>query len=141
MNTIILHGRIGKDPEVTEKNGTNGPYKSATFSFAVDRIYGDKTDWFRCEATGHNAEIIEKYGYKGKPLIITGSEESYKTDRDEFVHWKVRVNLIEFEKGEKNSASTCGNAPSTASTTNNNASTGASTTADTFEDIDEDVPF
>ena len=141
MNTIILHGRIGKDPEVTEKNGNNGPFKKASFSFAVDRIFGDQTDWFRCEATGRIAETIEKYGHTGKPLIVTGSMESYKTDRDEFVHWKVRIQSIEFEKGEKKGASTGGNAPSTASTANNNASTEASTTADTFEDIDEDVPF
>ena len=133
MNTIILHGRIGRDPEITEKNGTNGTYKSATFTFAVDRFYGDKTDWFRCEVTGRTAEMLEKYGYKGKPLIITGSMESYKTDRDEFVHWKVNVHTIEFEKGEKQGASTNGNEASTTST--------EASTKDTFEDIDEDVPF
>ena len=137
MNKIILHGRIGKEPEIDEKTGQNGTFKVAVFSFAVDRYYGDKTDWFRCEAVGKIAEAIEKFGHKGKPLIIDGSMESYKTDRDEFVHWKVRVHTIEFEKGERN-ASTNGNNPSTnASTEGENASTNG----DSLDDIDDDVPF
>lgn len=149
MNTIILHGRIGKDPEVKEKNGANGPYKSVEFSFAVDRKYGDQTDWFRCEATNGNgtgnklADILETYAHKGKPLIITGRMESYKTERDNATHWKVKIEAFDFykEKKKNDDASTGGYAPSTASTSSNNTSTTASTTADTFEDIDEDVPF
>ena len=133
MNRIILHGRIGKEPEIDEKTGQNGTFKVAVFSFAVDRYYGDKTDWFRCEAIGKTAEAIEKYGHKGKPLIIDGSMESYKTDRDEFVYWKVRVHTIEFEKGERNASTNGANLSTEAST--------ESTNGDSFENIDNDVPF
>ena len=133
MNEIKLHGRIGKEPEIDEKQGQNGPFKVATFSFAVDRYYGDKVDWFRCEAIGKLAETIQNYGYKGKPLYIQGSMESYKTDRDEFVHWKVKVQRIEFELGDKKEASTNGNPTSTAST--------ETSMKDSFEQIDTDVPF
>lgn len=123
MNEINIHGRIGKDPEVEEKNGKNGLFKIARFNVAVDRDYGDETDWFSCEVIGKSAEVIERYFGKGKPIIIRGRMESYKTDRDNSKHWKVIVERFWFEKGGK--ASTNDSDPRN----------------ENFEDLNEDVPF
>ena len=122
MNSITLYGRLGRDPEVSEKQGQNGPFKVATFNIAVNRDFGDETDWFRCEVIGKTAEIIDKYFTKGKPILLRGRMESYKTDRDEMTHWKVKVERFWFVDSNKSEH----NDPDP---------------KDSFEDIDEDVPF
>lgn len=125
MNSIHLEGRLGMDPEVEEKEGKNGTFKIAKFSLAVDRDFGDQTDWFRCEVVGKRAEVIEKYFRKGKPIIVEGRMESYKTDRDNLIHWKVPVEKFWFEKGEGGE----------------HKSTNEPNPSDSFESIDIDVPF
>ena len=124
MNSITLHGRLGRDPEVDEKNGPNGSFKVASFSIAVNRDYGDETDWFRCEVIGKGAEIIEKFFRKGKPILLRGQMESYKTDRDNLTHWKVKVDHFWFCDDKSSGTAPDGPDPK-----------------DSFEDIDEDVPF
>ena len=122
INNITIRGRLGRDPEVSEKDGKNGPFKIAKFSVAVDRAFGDETDWFNCEVIGKRADVIGKYFMKGQFITLVGNLESYKT-KDEHTSWKVKVSdfdLPEF-KGDGEHKKT---APK-----------------DSFEDIDEDVPF
>ena len=122
INNINIRGRLGRDPEVTEKDGKNGPFKIARFSVAVDRAFGDETDWFNCEVIGKRADVIGKFFMKGQFISLVGSMESYKT-KDDRIGWRVKVSdfdLPEFgDKGE----------------------TKKSAPKDSFEDIDEDVPF
>ena len=126
MNHIMLHGRLGRDPEVVKKDGKNGTFKVATFSLAVDRDFGDETDWFRCEVVGKSADTVDLYLKKGKPVIVSGQMESYKT-KDDRTGWKVKVKQFWFEKGEgRNTEHAPKNQPDP---------------GDSFEDIDEDVPF
>lgn len=125
MNLIILHGRIGRDPEVVEKESQNGTFKVARFTLAVDRDFGDETDWFPCDVVGKSAEVVEKYFHKGKPILLYGSMESYKTDRDNMKHWKVKVSRLSFEKGESKQ----------------NSEHDDANPRDNFESIDIDVPF
>ena len=121
INSITLRGRLGRDPEVSEKDGKNGPFKVAKFSIAVDRAFGDETDWFPCEVIGKRADVIGKYFSKGQFIALTGSMESYKT-KDDRTGWRVKVSDFDLpEFGEKKQS---GPNPK-----------------DSFEDIDEDVPF
>ncbi len=129
MNYICLHGRLGRDPEITEKQGKNGPYKQTTFSLAVDRDFGDETDWFYCVITGSRAEVVEKYFHKGSQIIVKGRMESYKSKRDpEHTSWLIRMEDFDFCESKNGGATNKQPTPSTAP-------------ADSFEDIDEDVPF
>ena len=126
INTITIKGRLGRDPEVTEKQGKNGTFAVAKFSVAVDRAFGDEVDWFNCEVLGNRANVIDKYFKKGTVITLTGNIFSYKT-KDGHKGWKVRVldfDLPEFGEhdGDRNEHK-------------------ASDQKDTFEDIDEDVPF
>lgn len=126
INTITIKGRLGRDPEVTEKQGKNGTFAVAKFSVAVDRAFGDEVDWFNCEVLGNRANVIEKYFSKGTVITLTGNLFSYKT-KDGHKGWKIRVldfDLPEFGEhdGDRSEHRT-------------------SDQTDTFEDIDEDVPF
>ena len=126
-NAISLQGRLGRDPVLTEKQGQNGPFKSTSFSLAVDRDFGDETDWFNCELIGKQAEVFEKFIHKGDMVLIDGQMLSYKPKRNpEQKSWFVKVNKFWFvdnrNKGEQET-STKEPAP------------------DGFENIDEDVPF
>lgn len=126
INTITIKGRLGRDPEVAEKQGKNGTFAVAKFSVAVDRAFGDEVDWFNCEVLGNRANVIDKYFSKGTVITLTGNMFSYKT-KDEQKRWKIKVldfDLPEFGEhdGDRNEHK-------------------ASDQKDTFEDIDEDVPF
>lgn len=119
-NSIKLCGRLGRDPELTEKQGKNGPFKAVTFSIAVDRAFGDDTDWFKCEMLGKRAEVIEKYFHKGDMIRISGSMESYKHEDRTF--WTVKMSDFGFCGGK-------------------NSEHDEPNPKDSFEDINEDVPF
>lgn len=126
INIITIKGRLGRDPEVTEKQGKNGTFAVAKFSVAVDRAFGDEVDWFNCEVLGNRANVIDKYFKKGTVITVTGNMFSYKT-KDGHKGYKIKVldfDLPEF--GEHDG---------------DRSEHGTSDQNDTFEDIDEDVPF
>ena len=95
-NEIIIHGYLGRDPEMTEHQGPNGPFKKTTFSVGVSR-YGDETDWFRCEIYGDRAEVVEKWFRKGSQILVTGRMESYKPKNDpNGKAWVLKVKDFDF---------------------------------------------
>ena len=75
MNTVVLLGRLSRDPEMRYAQGDQGT-AIASFSLAVDRRYkkeGQPTaDFINCKAFGKTAEIIGKYCTKGKQIALTG---------------------------------------------------------------------
>ena len=125
-NMIMIHGRLGGKPDLQERQGNNGPYKTASFSVAVNRQDGE-ADWFRCSASGRKAEVIEKYLDKGSEVLVTGSMRSYTPKND--TNRKAWVlDVVDF--------SFCGNK-------GGGSGTGAKP-ADpdvAFEPTDEDIPF
>lgn len=97
LNEITLHGYLGRDPELTEQQGQNGPYKRAAFSLGVSRDYGDATDWFYCVLYGKRAEVVDKYFRKGSQILVTGRMESYHPKDDEKkTNWLVKVSGFDF---------------------------------------------
>lgn len=101
LNEITLHGYLGKDPEIREGEGQNGPYVIVAFSLAVSRDYGDETDWFYCSMSGDpekrqgkRAKVIHKYFHKGSEIIVTGRMESYRSEHT--TYWNVRVSDFNF---------------------------------------------
>ena len=85
MNSVILIGRLTKDPDVkTSNSGT----KYARYTLAVDRRNakndGDQTaDFISCVCFGKGAEFAEKYLFRGTKILVEGRLQtgSY-TDRD-----------------------------------------------------------
>lgn len=68
MNSVILIGRLTRDPEIRT---TNSDLQVAKFSLAIDRI-GEGTDYIRCVGFGKTAEFAEKYLHKGMKIAVSG---------------------------------------------------------------------
>ena len=146
MNSVVLIGRLTRDPELRY---TTSQMAVATFSLAIDRpVRAGKereTDFPRITVFGKQAENCEKYLAKGRMAAVQGRLQTgsytnkdgvkvYTTDvvadRVEFLEWGDRPQ---------------GNAPRPPQTQASEP-TGASggfddEMPDSFQAIDEDVPF
>ena len=108
MNSVVLIGRLTRDPEVRY---TDSQLAIARFAIAVDRMRGKNTqepsaDFINIIVFGKQAENVERYVTKGRLIgvqgrIQTGSytnkegNKVYTTDvvadRVEFLEWGDRV--------------------------------------------------
>lgn len=79
MNKVILMGRIVRDPDVRYSKGDK-PIAIARYTLAINRNRknaGDQeVDYINCVCLGKNAEVAEKYFYKGIRLVISGKIQS-----------------------------------------------------------------
>ena len=73
MNSVVLMGRLTKEPEVRT---TQSGLTVAKYTLAVDRRFkkdGEPTaDFIRCVAFGKGAEFAEKWLSKGIKIAISG---------------------------------------------------------------------
>lgn len=143
MNSVVLIGRLTRDPEIRYTAGTQ--MAVATFTVAIDRPVRagaeKQTDFPRVTVFGKQAENCERFLAKGRLVgvqgrIQTGSYTNkdgatvYTTDvvadRVEFLEWGDRN-----ERGERPQQNYRPSAP------------GASvdTAPEGFSAIDEDIPF
>lgn len=97
MNTVILIGRLTKDPEVRY---TESQLAIARFSIAVDREGKDKgADFPSIIVFGKQAENCERYLSKGRKVAIQGSIQtgSYTNkDGNTIYTTEVVANRVEF---------------------------------------------
>lgn len=139
MRDHLIIGVIGRDPEINQRNGQNGPYDEVSFSLAVARSFGDKTDWYNCRLAGKRAQVIKDYFHKGNSIYVFGHEESYKKDGDKTVHWIFKVSDFSFPTITKKDVDDY-NARMRSRGEHTTPST-EQETPDDFEQIDVDVPF
>lgn len=139
LNRIELQGYLGRDPELTEKQGQNGPYKSVALSIGVGRDFGDGADWFYCVMNGKRAEVIEKYFSKGSEILVSGRMESYKPKNDPSrTAWLVKMDDFHFTRNGNSS----GSSKKSGSTGSSAAAPQDENIPDGFEQFEEeDVPF
>ena len=71
MNKHIIKGRLTRDPELTPRKNSDGKDR-VNFTVAVDRRFGDETDFFDCVLFGGGAAVIEKYFSKGSEIVVMG---------------------------------------------------------------------
>ena len=88
INSVTLLGRVGKDVEVRDVNGT----KCASFTLATSEKYKDRngevkelTEWHNIVAWRATADICEKFVRKGDQVCVQGriKYRSWETDRGE----------------------------------------------------------
>ncbi|WP_425755109.1 single-stranded DNA-binding protein [Ihubacter sp. rT4E-8] len=164
MNSVVLIGRLTRDPEVRYTAGTQ--MAVATFTVAIDRPVragGEKqTDFPRVTVFGKQAENCEKYLAKGRLVGVqgrlqTGSYQNkdgvtvYTTDvvadRVEFLEWGDRQqNASSNYGGQQGGYSQQNYAPQQnyggQSSYSEPQSCGMpEEMPDSFQAIDEDVPF
>ena len=151
MNTVILMGRLTRDPDVRYSAGENST-AVARYTLAVDRRFhrdGDATaDFIGCVAFGRQAEFAEKYLRQGTKIAITGRIQtgSY-TNREGQKVYTTDVVVEEQEFAESKNAG--GNNGGYSAPQHNNPAPSANTSdlgsADGFmnipDGIDEELPF
>lgn len=125
MNSVQLLGRLTKDPK--QGNGVAG------FTLAVDRPTQEKaTDYPQIKVFGKQAETVMKYLHKGSQVVIEGSIETGKYDRNgETIYYTdVVAHRVQFV-GSSNKHAEADEKPSS----------NVQEQINEFEEIDEDVPF
>lgn len=102
-NMIVISGYLAKDPDVRT---TQSGVLVASLRVAVRRKFAkdDTSDFFNVEAWRGNAEFVEKYFHKGKPIEIEGHLETRPwTDKNDSKHEGVRIvaERVSFCLGDK----------------------------------------
>lgn len=150
MNSVILIGRLTRDPEVRYTAGTQ--MAIATFDLAVDRPQRQgqekQTDFPRITVFGKQAEACEKYLRKGRLVCVEGRLQtgSYKNKNGDTVYTTdVVANRVEFLESNKGAAPSGGRSSVRTAVRENKEPTAKKPIADPreddFEAIQEDIPF
>lgn len=101
MNTVILIGRLTKDPQVA----TRGETKVARYTLAVDRRTKEKeADFISCVCFGRSADFAEMYLHQGTKIVVEGRIQtgSYTNkDGQKIYTTDVVVNSHEFAESKQ----------------------------------------
>ena len=105
FNNFTCAGRLTRDPEIREVNGTN----VVTWTVATNRSFtkksgekAEKTLFMDCELWGPAAQIIADRGCKGATILVRGPlEQDNYTSKDgtKRTRFKVRVEFFQFGAG------------------------------------------
>jgi single-strand DNA-binding protein len=147
MNSVVLIGRLTRDPEVRYTAATQ--MAVATFTVAIDRPVragGEKqTDFPRVTVFGKQAENCEKYLAKGRLVGIQGRLQtgSYQNKDGATVYTTdVVADRVEFlEWGDRPAGNSGFGAPRQNSFAAPAGNSMVEEMPDSFQAIDEDVPF
>lgn len=141
MNSVILSGRLTRDPEVRHSQNGNEEKVVARYTLAVDRIYSkeNQADFINCVEFGKLAEFAEKYFYKGIKLIVRGRIQtgSY-TNRDGVKVYTTDIIVESHEFAEsKRTSEQNSNAP----ISNDVPAVGSDGFMNIPDGLDEELPF
>ena len=147
MNSVVLIGRLARDPELSYTPNTQTAV--SRFTIAVNRPKRDGedqgADFIRITVWGRQAETCDRYLEKGRQVAVHGRIQtgSYKDRNGETIYTTdVVADRVEFlgSAGGENSASN-GRNPQNGRTTQaqNNASQNGNFGG--FSAMDEDVPW
>jgi single-strand DNA-binding protein len=147
MNSVVLIGRLTRDPEVRYTAATQ--MAVATFTLAIDRPVragGEKqTDFPRVTVFGKQAENCEKYLAKGRLVGVQGRLQtgSYQNKDGATVYTTdVVADRVEFlEWGDRPAGNGGFSAPRQNSFAAPAGNSMPEEMPDSFQAIDEDVPF
>lgn len=102
LNHIVAMGRLTRDPELRY---TQSGKPVASFSIAVDRDYQkDATDFISCVAWGKTGEFVQKYFFKGKMIVVSGSLQSRNwegRDGNKRTSWEINAQNVYFGDSNK----------------------------------------
>lgn len=125
MNNHTIHGRLVRDPELTPRPNSDSSDR-VNFTIAVDRRFGDESDFFDCVAFGKRAEVIHKYFKKGQEIIVWGEGQIHAYEGKDGVK---RRSYSIFTEG----FDFCGS--------KNDSSKGSNDSNDAWKKQEEDIPF
>ena len=121
VNKVILVGNLGRDAEI---RNTNGGTQVASLRLATtDRQksssgeWTDHTEWHSVVCFGKLAELMDRFGKKGKQLYVEGRIQTREyTDKEGQKRWSTEViaNEIRLLGGARDDAQGQSTAPSRA---------------------------
>ena len=130
MNKWLGSGRLTRDPNVRVMGDGS---KIATFSIAVDRRFGRRTesgtweretDFFDVLARGGVADYVDGQIHKGSKVIVEGSVENNNfTSREGTKNYSVRIVARSVERMEEQTAPQAENGASQSPPVNNSPAT------------------
>ena len=149
MNSVILIGRLTRDPELRYIPSTGNAL--TTFSIAVERASTGKdgqkqTDFFNIVVWGKSAEYCANYLAKGRLAAVKGSiqNRTYDTKEGEkrYITEIVAENVQILEWGDKSERTSNSSFRSASSNQNDNVFESQGLDSDGFRALDDaDVPF
>jgi single-strand DNA-binding protein len=96
VNKVILIGNLGKDAEL--RNTTSGMQIASLRLATTDRRkdsagqWTDHTEWHSVVAFDKLADLMERFGKKGKPLYVEGRIQTREyTDKDGQKRWSTEI--------------------------------------------------
>lgn len=138
MNTVILMGRLTRDPEIRYGGANNTAV--ARYSIAVDRRFKQdgqpEADFFNVVSFGKAGEFVEKYLHKGTKIVIEGElhNNNYENKDGQMVYgMNIVTRNIEFAESKSSQGTQDNPQPMP-----NNAGDGFMNIPD---GIDEELPF
>ena len=105
MNQVVLMGRLTKDPAVSDHKTTSGN-TICRFSLAVKKTGksgDDDTMFVNCVAFGKPADLIAGSVHKGHRLLVSGTLDMYKWERDGKSEQAVEIIVNTFDFIERRS--------------------------------------
>ena len=124
VNKVTLIGNLGKDAEIRNGGGTtiaNLRLATTDRRKAQDGTWQDHTEWHSVVAFGKTAEVMERWGKKGKMLYVEGRLQTREyNDKDGNKRWSTEVVANEIRmlggkgEGEGQSSGTGGQSRDTA---------------------------
>lgn len=99
MNQIVIKGRLVRNPELKEVQVKDGAKSVCNFDVAVNRRFGEETDFFRCQAWAKTAEFVNKFFQKGQEVLLYGGMQSKKykdKDGNDRIGWQINCEQVEF---------------------------------------------
>lgn len=96
VNKCILVGNLGRDAEIRNTAGgtviANLRLATTDRRKAQDGTWQDHTEWHSVVTFGKTAEVMEKWGKKGKMLYVEGRIQTREyTDKDGNKRWSTEV--------------------------------------------------
>ena len=101
MNLVLITGRLVKDPECRY---TNDNTAICRFTVAVPEGKDKDPTYIKCVAFRKTAETIDRYFFKGNPIILVGRWHNNDwTDKDGKKHYQdeLYVDRFEFQQGKE----------------------------------------
>jgi len=157
VNKVLLVGNLGRDAEI---RNTNGGTQVASLRLATtDRQksasgeWTDHTEWHSVVCFGKLAELMDRFGKKGKQLYVEGRIQTREyTDKDGNKRWSTEViaNEIRLLGGARDDAQGQSSSQSRAPARDDGGRTSAppqrapaktSAPADDYAGYDDSIPF
>lgn len=147
MQSVLICGRLCRDPEVRYTGTGDKTTSIARFTVAVNRLFKREgkadADFFNCVCFGKNASFAEKYLTQGAKVVIRGRmEQDDYTNKDgqKVYTWNLNVDEIDFGESKRTES-----APNDKPAKSKKAKAQVEEDENGFmnipDELDEDMPF